>query len=257
MKITMKKGFMIGTFLVGMSLFTACSSTPATAESAPYIPSYFQIEDTSDQVISVTASEELFVVPDIAELVFEVTSQDTTAEATQQKNTETLNQVIEYLKSTGIAETSIQTSNYYMNPIYDWNKNQAITGYTMSTSITVSDVPLDQAGTLITGAVENGVNQVSSVSYLSSNYDDTYQEALQKAIASAKVKAEAIASAGGRTVGDMVHVEEHAPYTSARYTKLSNYAVAEETSAASGASMDMMAGQVGVEAQVTVEFSIQ
>ena len=53
----------------------------------------------------------------------------------------------------------MQTSSYGLDPIYDWNSStQEITGYEMRTSLTVSDVPIDQAGEMISKAVEAGVN---------------------------------------------------------------------------------------------------
>ena len=64
----------------------------------------------------------------------------------------------------------------------------------------MSDIPIDQAGTLISSSGEAGINSISQVTYLSSKYDETYQQALKNAIASAKVKAEAIAEAGGCTL---------------------------------------------------------
>lgn len=247
------KGLLVLSLLAGMSALTACNSGSATLE-LPSSP--IQIEDSSDQVIRVTASEKLYVVPDMAELVFEVNSQESTAEATQQANATALEQVLSYLTSTGLEETSIQTSNYNLEPIYDWNNGRSITGYQMSTRITVSDVPLDDAGTLITETVNHGANSVNSVSYFCSTYDDAYQEALQKAIASAKSKAAAIASAGERTLGAMVQVEEAAQNDYARYSRaLNSSGMVEETAAA--ADMSIMAGQLSVEAEVTVSFALE
>ena len=50
----------------------------------------------------------------------------------------------------------------------------------MTTSLTVSDIPVDQAGAIISQSVEAGVNGIESVDYFSSNYDAAYQEALKK-----------------------------------------------------------------------------
>ena len=63
----------------------------------------------------------------------------------------------------------------------------------MTTSLTVSDIPVDQAGAIISQSVEAGVNGIESVDYFSSNYDAAYQEALEKAVAAAQTKAETIA----------------------------------------------------------------
>ena len=230
---------------------TACTQG---STSAP-IPDTIKVENVKDNVITVQSTEEVKVVPDMAELVFSVTTQAADAKACQEQNSKDLENVISFLKGTGIAETSIQTSNYGLDPIYDWNSGRTITGYEMNTTITVSDIPIDQAGTLISSSVEAGINSISQVTYLSSKYDESYQQALKNAIASAKVKAEAIAEAGGCTLGPVVHVEEYNDNQIARYSTYKN-AVTEDM-AAGAAAMSVEPGQLSVEARVTVEFEIQ
>lgn len=230
---------------------TACTQGSTTAP----IPDTIKVENVKDNVITVQSTEEVKVVPDMAELVFSVTTQAADAKVCQEQNSKDLDNVISFLKGTGIAETSIQTSNYGLDPIYDWNSGRTITGYEMNTTITVSDIPIDQAGTLISSSVEAGINSISQVTYLSSKYDETYQQALKNAIASAKVKAEAIAEAGGCTLGPVVHVEEYNDNQIARYSTYKNAAV--EDMAAGAASMSVEPGQLSVEARVTVEFEIQ
>ena len=230
---------------------TACTQG---STSAP-IPDTIKVENVKDNVITVQSTEEVKVVPDMAELVFSVATQAADAKACQEQNSKDLENVISFLKGAGIAETSIQTSNYGLDPIYDWNSGRTITGYEMNTTITVSDIPIDQAGTLISSSVEAGINSISQVTYLSSKYDETYQQALKNAIASAKVKAEAIAEAGGCTLGPVVHVEEYNDNQIARYSSDKN--AATEDMAAGAAAMSVEPGQLSVEARVTVEFEIQ
>ena len=87
---------------------TACTQGSA---SAP-IPDTIKVENVKDNVITVQSTEEVKVVPDMAELVFSVTTQAADAKACQEQNSKDLDHVISFLKGTGIAETSIQTSNY-------------------------------------------------------------------------------------------------------------------------------------------------
>ena len=232
---------------------TACTQGSA---SAP-IPDTIKVENVKDNVITVQSSEEVKVVPDMAELVFSVTTQAEDAKACQEQNSRDLANVISFLKGSGIAETSIQKSNSGIDPIYDWNSGRTITGYEMNTTITVSDVLIDQTGSLISSSVEAGINSISQVTYLSSKYDETYQQALKNAIASAKVKAEAIAEAGGCTLGPVVHVQEYNDNQTARYSSYRNAATEKEDMAAGAAAMNAEPGQLSVQAQVTVEFEIQ
>lgn len=225
------------------------------AQTTPIMPDVIQVENAKDNVIVVQSSEEVKVVPDIAEIQFAIINQADDAKTCQEQNSTDLNKAITFLKESGIDETSIQTSNYGLNPIYDWNMGQTITGYEMRTNITVSDLPLDQVGALLTSCVDAGINNIDNVSYLSSDYETSYQEALKKAIESAQTKAQTIAEAGGCTLGNIVHIEEYNINQQVRYSGYN--AGAKQELAGAAAAMDVAPGQVSIEAQITVEFAIQ
>ena len=232
-----------------------CSAAPAQMPDTIRVENVEGAKDT----ITVTGQEEVKVVPDMAQIEYAVYTQGGTAEACQTENAEHLNQTIETLTGLGVEETSIQTSAYSLNPIYDWNSGtQNITGYEMTTRITVSDIPIDQAGEILSESVIAGVNQVDSVSYFSSNYDASYGEALKGAIAMAQEKAQSIAEASGKNVAGISHVEEYGYNPQARYSSYSGGAnKAVEETAAAAMDMAVMPGEVSVEAQVSVEFVIE
>lgn len=238
-----------------------CGAAGASTTGAVSVPDTIRVENVegAGETITVTGREEVKVVPDMAQIEYAVYTQADTADACQTENAENLNKTIETLKGLGVGENSIQTSAYGLNPIYDWNSgNQEITGYEMTTRITVSDIPIDQAGTILSQSVVAGVNQIDAVSYFSSNYDASYQEALKGAIAVAQAKAQAIAEAGGKTVAGIVNVEEYGYNPEVRYSNYSGSgARAVEETAAAAMDMGVMPGQVSVEAQVNVEFAIE
>ena len=174
--------------------------------------------DAAENVITVTGREEVKVVPDMARIEYAVYTREDTAAACQEKNASDLNAAIETLKGLGVEETSIQTSSYGLSPIRNWNSDkQEIIGYEMTTNLTVSDIPIDNAGTIITKSVAAGVNGINSVSYFSSSYDASYQEALKGAMAVAQAKAQALAEAGAKTLAGVVHVEEFGYQPDTRY----------------------------------------
>lgn len=214
--------------------------------------------DGAGNMITVTGKEEVKVVPDMAQIEYSVYTKEDSAQACQTKNSEELNKAIETLKSLGVEEKSIQTSSYGLSPIHDWNSpDQNITGYEMTTSLTVSDIPIDNAGSIISQSVAAGVNGIESVSYFSSNYDASYQEALKGAMDVAKAKAEALAQAGGKSIVGVSKVEEvgYNPYV--RNSTYGPGAAMKKESAAGAADMAVMPGEVSVEAQVTVDYEIE
>lgn len=234
------------------------AQTQASQAPAPSFPNFLEVRSVDENVITVQSTETVKVVPDMAEIRFSVSTQEKSAKACQEKNNEDLTRVIRFLKDFGISEESIQTSSYGMNPIYDWSAGQTVTGYEMETALTVSDVTMEQTGTLLTACVDAGINNINRISYFSSQYDACYQEALTKAIASARQKAQAIAEASGCTLGAVVHVEEYTDSQEARYNGYAKQAARIAGMADAGAEDTAVEpGQVSIEARISVDFSIQ
>lgn len=221
-----------------------------------------QNQNMASNQLTVSGKEEVRVVPDMAEIVFSIHTQKPTADECQQENAENLDATIEKLKSLGVEERSIQTSAYGLDPIYNWNSDtREITGYEMNTQLTVSDIPIDEAGAIMSQSVVAGVNSIDNVSYFCSTYDESYQEALKKAIGMAKDKAAAMAEASGRTLGSVSNVEEYGYNPYARYTGYMSAGAAKNSAAqetmAAARDMGVMAGEISVEAQVSVTFELQ
>lgn len=247
--------FLSAAALAAIAAGLAGCAQPQAPQAAAF-PNLLQVQNIEQNVITVQSSETVKVVPDMAQIRFAVSTQEKTPKACQEKNNEDLTRVIQFLKDFGIPSESIQTSNYSMNPIYDWSSGQTITGYEMETSLTVSDVSMEQAKTLLTACVDAGINNINRISYFSSQYDSCYQEALAKAIETARQKAQAMADAGGCTLGPVVHVEEYTDSQEARYNGYAKQAALAFRAEDAMADMAVEPGQVSVEARVSVDFSI-
>ena len=185
---------------------------------------------------------------------YSVYTQAADPKAAQETNTQDVNKVIDFLKKAGVDEKSIQTSNYGLNPIYDYTAGQKITGYEMRTGIIVSDLPMDKLGTLVASSIEAGINNIDHIAYMSSKFDESYQEALKKAVSASKVKADAIAAASGVTLGTITNVVELSTYNENRYESVESAGFGAQADAKSIA---VEPGQLDVEAQVTVTYGIK
>lgn len=234
------------------------------AADTPAAVSSFTVSSigNNQNTITVNSSEKVAMIPDIAEVVYAVHTEAKDAARCQQKNTENINQVVALLKNLGVAETSIQTSNYYMYPIYNYSGNtQRITGYEATTSLTVSDLPIDNLENILTESVNAGINNIQSITYQSSKYDEGYTEALTLAVETAKIKATALAKASGCSIGGVANIYENSNYSQARYTdnalasKMRSYKADKEEGMADFT--NIMPGEVDIEVNITVEYFIQ
>lgn len=161
----------------------------------PYAP-YHRQPDSEQRVRSMTVSGNgsVSVQPDITRIQLTVVTEDESLTQAQQKNAQAMNQVIESLMTLGLARENIQTTSYTIIPNYDFvNGQQVFRGYEVRNEITVEVQGIDQIGTIIDVAVQNGVNHVSNIQFTVQDKQLYYQEALVSALQNATVKSQTIA----------------------------------------------------------------
>ena len=108
---------------------------------------------------------------------------------------------MDFLTGMGVAESDIKTERIYLGEQYDG-------GYQMSTRMTVLVRETDRVGYVIDGVVNAGVNSIYDVEYGVADEAALYEQALENAAADAKESAQKMAEAAGRTLGDVISVEE-------------------------------------------------
>lgn len=209
--------------------------------------------------IRVNSSEKVTVIPDIAEVVYSVRTENKEAAVCQQNNNDAVTQVIQLLMNLGIKETSIQTSDYYMHPIYSYKNNTTkVVGYEATSTLTVTDLPIDDLDDILAQSVTSGINTVQSITYRAGKYDECYHEALSAAINSAYQKAETMAMAAGCHIGHVISIEETSGYSEARYAdyaRVGQLNAAKEEALADSAK-SIMPGEIEVEASIVVEYQL-
>ena len=113
-------------------------------------PNMIQVENGESQsTIEVSGRETVKIEPDKASITYAISTQDADSANCQQENTRKMNGLVEYRKPHAIADASISTSGFTMNPLYDWSgSEQRVTGYEMRTQITESKNQIDRVGEL-------------------------------------------------------------------------------------------------------------
>jgi uncharacterized protein YggE len=161
---------------------------------------------TTTQTITVTGDGSVLTVPDQAGFDFTVDSRAATARAALAQNADAAAAVAAAVKNAGVDPADIQTSEVSLSP----QTNQAgtdIVGYAASTTISVTTT-IAKAGPLVDAAVAAGADGVSGPSLSVSDQDAQYRDALKKAVANAHDKAQALADAGGLSLGGVQTIAE-------------------------------------------------
>ena len=156
--------------------------------------------------ITVTGNGTVNATPNRASFNFGVQTQSATAAGALSRNAEQARAIINALKKAGIDASDIQTTQVSLWP-QTTNDGRQITGYQASNSVQVT-AALGKAGDLVDAAVGAGANNVDGPSLDTSDKTSLYADALKKAVANAKTKAQALAAGSGLTLGGIVKVTE-------------------------------------------------
>lgn len=165
------------------------------------------------RVITVSGTGEVKTRPDMAIISSGVTSEAPTAQDALSKNNAAMTAVINALKSAGIAEDDIQTSNFSVSPVYPpYQPNQTtaprISGYQVSNQVTVRVKDLAKLGSILDTLVRVGSNQIGGISFDVNEPKPFLNDARKKAVADAHAKAELFATAAGVSLGRVIQISE-------------------------------------------------
>lgn len=165
------------------------------------------------RIVSLSGHGEVRSTPDLAFVTSGVVSQGATAAEALAANTKAMNDLFAALKGAGIDDKDIQTSNFSVQPRYDYQNGQApkLAGYDVSNTVTITLRKIDALGPLLDKLVQNGSNQISGVTFEVSKPEDAMDEARKLAAADAARKAKVYAQAMGIELGNIVQVSEGAP----------------------------------------------
>lgn len=175
----------------------------------------FADEVKMPRTISLSGHGEVKSAPDMAFVTTGVATQGATAAEALAANTTAMTALFAALKAAGIAEKDIQTSNFMVQPRYDYNDGKqppVLVGYDVSNNVTVTVRQIDGLGSLLDKVVQAGSNQINGISFQVSKPDDGLDEARKLAAADATRKAKLYAETMGVTLGPVLSISEGGSY---------------------------------------------
>ncbi|HEY3104057.1 MAG TPA: SIMPL domain-containing protein [Pyrinomonadaceae bacterium] len=152
------------------------------------------------------------VEPDAAVLVVSVVTQNAQAINAQQENARKSEAVTNAIKAAAGSNAEIKTSDYLLQPQYDYRDNRLpkIIGYDARNSVIVTMSDLQKVGAVIDAASRAGANSVDNVSFILRQTSPARGQALADATQQALNKANSIAQALGGHVLRVVEESESA-----------------------------------------------
>jgi len=229
------------TFLLASLLFTA--QAPGAAATA------------NEPVIVTTGEGVVKTAPDRVWVTIAAESRAKSPREAQRINADAMKAVLDKLKALGLPADAIRTSGYDLQPQFDYvNGRQSLREYLARNTIEVRVDEVTRAGEVLDAAVGSGATSVSGVRFDLKDRSAAEREALKKAVADARARADAAAAGAAMKVDRVVKIEEQRVIGPEPRPM---YAMARQTMAAEAAAPPMSPGELEIRATVTMTSSIK
>jgi len=242
---------MVGGLLAGLLLVACGTDSSASTDSegpssspsgnSPAAASLQASDGSGSQGISVSGEGRVSVAPDMALLDIGVSAKEDTVAAANSAAQAAMDRLLSSLKSDGIVEKDIQTSQFSINPEYDYQFSEPkLTGYRVTHMLQVKVRDIDQAGKVIDDGVEaaGDLVRVNSIGLTVEDPSALASQARELAMADAKAKAQELARLADVELGKPISISEssYTPSPPVYYAadRLAAAPAAEQTSISGG-----------------------
>lgn len=211
------------------------------------------VTTTKDSFFTVDGKAEVTAIPDTAQISLGVTQKATTVQQAQTQVNTIINKITTDIKNLGVGDKDIKTTNYSVNPEYDYSTaKQTLTDYSVNANLQINVKPIDKANQAVDLATRDGANQVGGIQF---TVNDTEQKQLEnqarnQAIQDAKDKAKSISQAAGLRLGRIVDVKESPQYN----PRPIPYLAAEKTSDTTTPPTQLNPGENQITSTVTLSY---
>lgn len=213
-------------------------------------------KDLEPPILTVAGTGQARVAPDVATVRLGVLAQGATAREAQDRVNRSGQAILDAIRKAGIPAERIQTIGLSLTPQYAQGRpdqGPRITGYQASNTVTVRVEDLAKVGPVIDAGLAAGANNLDGVDFGLKDDSAARATALTDAVRSARTKAEALARALRVKLVEILEVAEGGVSVSPPPSPFrGRVALAAEAIATTPVS----AGEVGVEASVTIRWRI-
>ena len=147
--------------------------------------------------------------PDRAWVQIAAESRAKTPREAQKLNVDAMNAVMQKLKGAGLPADAVRTASYDLQPEFDYRDGrQTLRGYVARNSVEVRLDDIARVGEILDMVVVAGATNVSGIRFDLKDRAAAEREALSRAVADARGRAEAAASGAGMRIDRVVRIEE-------------------------------------------------
>ena len=168
----------------------------------------------ADTRIAVNGTGEVRVSADTAVISLGVNARDKDVRKAQQNVNETIAAIRAALIDAGVKEENINTDFINIYAIYEYTEDQEqISAYNANSTLAIKVTEMESVGSIIDVCFAAGANTLNGISFSASDTTEAESDAMKKAFADAKTKAEVLAEAAGLKIKGIEVISEGGVYS--------------------------------------------
>jgi hypothetical protein len=142
--------------------------------------------------------------PDTALVQFNISAQENNARAAYDRASKAAEQVRQILRANGIEPTAAQLGYFSIEPVYDYKEaKRKLVGYQVNVNVSLKLNDFTKIAPIVQQLSESDITSDQSISYTLDDIEAAKTKAVEDAYRRARTSAEAVARAGGRTLGEL------------------------------------------------------
>lgn len=208
--------------------------------------------------IAVSGMAEQEVAPDMAYIDVGINVRADDAETARTQEAQIASQIRRALLGLAITDNDLQNTSYYLYQEYKVDRNGVRTAdkYVLDSSIKVTVKDLDKLSQVIDNVVEAGATNISNITYALSTQNIIQRQLLATAVENARDKADVVANAGSRTLGNMLSADINSFDGGTIVAYDANKLRSTTNLAEDGVATKLSPGKIKLNARVQVVFSL-
>jgi uncharacterized protein YggE len=144
--------------------------------------------------------------PDSALVQFNISAQEETSRAAYDRGAKAAEQIRQVLRTNGIGPKAAEIGFFSLQPVYDYKTpKRKLVAYRVNSNVSLKLKDFSKIGPIVQQLADLDVTANQSVSYTLEDMDAAKTRAVEDAYRRARESANAVARAGGRTLGELYY----------------------------------------------------
>jgi len=182
--------------ITGM-LFVILAGTLALAQDRPTVTA-------QPNTVFVGADGKFEANPDTALVQFNISAQEESSRAAYDRASKAAEQIRQILRSNGIEPKAAEIGFFSLQPVYDFRTaKRKLVGYRVNTNVSLKLKDFSKIAPIVQQLADTDITENQTVSYTLDDIDAAKTRAVEDAYRRARESANAVARAGGRTLGEL------------------------------------------------------